>query len=121
MGAGTDQSVFVKNRADAPPGFFAWEAAGLAWLGVATADGGARVVRVREVGERHITLERVEPARPTPPAAERLGRALALTHGAGAAAFGARRRAGPATASSAGKGSRCGRSPAGVSSTRGPG
>ena len=89
MGAGTDQSVFVKNRADAPPGFFAWEAAGLAWLGVATADGGARVVRVREVRERHITLERVEPARPTPPAAERLGRALALTHGAGAAAFGA--------------------------------
>jgi fructosamine-3-kinase len=80
------EKVFVKRRSDAPQGFFAWEAAGLAWLGEA---GGAGVVGVREVGERHITLDRVEPARPTANAAEALGQALAVTHAAGAAAFGA--------------------------------
>ena len=80
---------FVKRRTDAPPGFFAWEAAGLAWLGEAAAAGGAAVVGVREVGERHITLDRIEPARPTATAAEALGRALAITHAGGADAFGA--------------------------------
>ena len=84
----TDE-VFVKRRTDAPPGFFAWEAAGLAWLAEAAEAGGAAVVGVREVGERHITLDRIEPARPTAAAAEALGRALALTHAAGADAFGA--------------------------------
>jgi fructosamine-3-kinase len=84
----TDQ-VFVKRRTDAPPGFFAWKAAGLSWLGEAAEAGGAAVVGVREVGERHITLDRIEPARPTASAAEALGRALAITHAVGAAAFGA--------------------------------
>ena len=79
---------FVKRRTDAPPGFFAWEAAGLAWLGEAAAAGGAAVVGVRGVGERHITLDRIEPAHPTATAAEELGRALAVTHAAGADAFG---------------------------------
>ena len=81
--------VFVKRRADAPPGFFAWEAAGLAWLAEAVDAGGAAVVGVREVGERHIVLDRITPGSATVEAAEALGRALAITHAAGAAAFGA--------------------------------
>ena len=85
----SDGEVFVKRRTDAPRDFFAWEAAGLAWLGEAIEAGGAAVVGVRDVGERHITLDRIEPARPTASAAEALGRALAITHAAGAAAFGA--------------------------------
>jgi fructosamine-3-kinase len=88
MTSRTDDNVFVKRRADAPRNFFAWEAAGLAWLGIAAATGGAAVVGVRDVGERHITLDRIEPARPTRAAAEALGRALAITHATGAAAFG---------------------------------
>ena len=81
--------VYVKRRSDAPRDFFAWEAAGLAWLGEAAEAGGAAVVGVREVGDRHITLDRIEPARPTASAAEALGRALAISHATGAPAFGA--------------------------------
>ena len=81
--------VFVKRRSDAPRDFFAWEAAGLAWLGEAAEAGGAAVVGVREVGDRQITLDRIEPARPTASAAEALGRALAISHATGAPAFGA--------------------------------
>ena len=84
----TDE-VFVKRRTDAPPGFFAWEAAGLAWLAEATEAGGAAVVGVREVGERHIVLDRIMPGSATGEAAEALGQALAITHAAGATAFGA--------------------------------
>jgi len=80
---------FVKRRADAPPDFFAWEAAGLGWLAEAEPAGGVTVVGVRDVGERHIALDRIEPAHPTAAAAEALGRALAITHAAGADAFGA--------------------------------
>ncbi len=77
---------FEKRRKDAPDGFFAWEAAGLRWLGAA---GGVHVVEVREVGPRHIVLDRITPARATAMAAEAFGRDLAMTHAAGAAAFGA--------------------------------
>jgi len=76
----------VKSRADAPAGFFAAEAAGLRWLAEA---GGARIARVIDAGAREIVLERIAEARPTPEAAEAFGAALAATHAAGAAAFGA--------------------------------
>jgi len=79
---------FTKHRPGAPPGFFAAEAAGLAWL-AAAGPAAARVVGVREVGAEHITLEPLQPTRPTAAAAEAFGRALATTHGAGAEAFGA--------------------------------
>lgn len=80
--------TFVKRRADAPPGFFAAEAAGLEWLAGAGSDA-ARVVRVRSVAPGRIELERVDEARPDPDSARAFGRALAATHDAGAAAFGA--------------------------------
>ncbi len=78
--------TFVKRRRGAPPGLFAAEAASLRWLRVS---GAARVVEVLAVDEQSITLERVRPATPTPAAAESFGAALAVTHDAGAAAFGA--------------------------------
>lgn len=77
---------FAKQRADAPPGFFESEAAGLAWLADA---GGARTVRVLAVEQGRIELERVPETRPTEAAARAFGAALARTHAAGAEAFGA--------------------------------
>ena len=81
---------FRKHRADAPPRFFAAEAAGLRWLAEAEAGGGARVVRVVDVGDGWIELDRVEETRPTRDAASAFGAALARTHAAGADGFGAR-------------------------------
>lgn len=78
----------MKTRDDAPSGFFEAEAAGLRWL--AAAPGGARVVRVVDVAPGRIELERVRTARPDRIAARAFGAALAATHDAGAAAFGAR-------------------------------
>jgi fructosamine-3-kinase len=63
------------------------EAAGLRWL--AAAPDGAAVVRVRTVDARSIVLDHLDTVRPTPEAAEAFGHALARTHAAGAAAFGA--------------------------------
>lgn len=77
--------AFGKHRADAPHTFFAWEASGLDWLRAA---GGAAVVGVREVGERHITLDRLDERPATGSAADAFGTALALTHAAGATEFG---------------------------------
>lgn len=76
---------FVKERRDAVDGFFAAEAAGLAWLAAA---GGVRTARVLEVGRRRIVLERVTEGRPGAAAAAAFGTALAVTHDAGAEAFG---------------------------------
>lgn len=78
--------TFRKARPDAPPGFFATEAAGLRWIAV---PGGPRVAEVLDVGPAHLDLTRVAPARPTPAAARDLGRRLAVMHDAGAPAFGA--------------------------------
>jgi fructosamine-3-kinase len=78
--------VFRKARADAPPGFFACEAAGLRWLAAADA---VPVVRVLDVGPGHLDLERLHPARPTAAHARELGRGLARLHDAGAPAWGA--------------------------------
>lgn len=81
-------TTFRKAHPGAPPGYFAWEAAGLRWLADA-GPGAARCARVLEVGPAHLDLERLTPAPAAPAAAEALGRALAVTHRAGAAAYGA--------------------------------
>lgn len=77
---------FRKRSAAAPPGLFACEAAGLAWLSV---PGGPRVVRVLAVREDEIELERVTVAAPSRESARAFGAALARLHDAGAPAFGA--------------------------------
>lgn len=79
--------VFVKRRADAPVGFFAWEAAGLRWL--AEAARGPAVVAVADVDDTSITLARIATTRPDRTAAQDCGRQLAALHAAGAEAFGA--------------------------------
>jgi len=79
---------YVKRRPDAPPGFFAVEAAGLRWLAESAANGGCEVARVLDVGAAHIELQRIDEIPASPSAAENFGRALAVTHGAGAPAFG---------------------------------
>jgi fructosamine-3-kinase len=75
----------VKTRTGAPKGFFEVEAAGLAWLAV---DGGVPVARVLDVRPDRITLARVRESVPTAAASRRFGEQLAVTHDAGAAAFG---------------------------------
>lgn len=80
---------FVKSRAGAPEGFFAAEAAGLAWLAGARPSGGALVPPVLEVAHERIVLPRVEQVDPAPQVAEAFGRELAATHAAGAPHHGA--------------------------------
>jgi fructosamine-3-kinase len=77
---------FVKRNPDAPPGFFALEAAGLRWLAV---DGGVRCAEVVGHDEVSLTLTRLESAAPSPSAAHDFGVRLAVTHDADASAFGA--------------------------------
>jgi fructosamine-3-kinase len=79
--------AFTKRYPSAPPGFFAVEAAGLAWLRAA-GPRAARVVGVRAVGDDFIVVDRLTAVRASTAAAEAFGRALANTHAAGAAAFG---------------------------------
>jgi fructosamine-3-kinase len=83
----SDAAVFRKGSSNAPPGYFRWEASGLAWLG--HAPGGAAVTEVVEVGENHLDLLRLTFVNPDPAMAEAFGAALARTHDAGAPAFGA--------------------------------
>lgn len=78
-------SDFLKQRPGAPRGFFAAEAAGLAWLADPRA---VPVVEVREVGEDHLRLERLESGRADAAAARRFGGQLARLHDAGAPGFG---------------------------------
>jgi fructosamine-3-kinase len=77
---------FVKRNLAAPQGFFAVEAAGLRWLGAA---GGVRCVRVIAHDDASLTLERLNSTAPSRSAAGEFGAALAVTHDAGAASFGA--------------------------------
>ncbi len=78
--------AFVKTRADASPGEYAAEAAGLAWL---AEPGALRTPRVLDLDERYLALEWIEPGRLDDAGAEELGRGLAATHVAGAPRFGA--------------------------------
>lgn len=84
LGGGT--SALIKTRPNAPADFFAAEARGLRWLGEA---GGVDVPEVLAVEPDCLILSWVEVGRPTPEAADSLGRRLAATHHAGASAFGA--------------------------------
>jgi fructosamine-3-kinase len=77
---------FVKRRPDAPEGFYAVEAASLAWLGEVA--GGAQVVNVLDVSRESMTVQRIEEKAPSLTAAVALGRGLARTHEAGATAYG---------------------------------
>ncbi|HEX8510502.1 MAG TPA: fructosamine kinase family protein [Propionibacteriaceae bacterium] len=80
-------ATFTKESPSAPARFYDAEAAGLRWL-AAAGPGSARVVKVLDVRDDKITLERLTPADPTRSAAEAFGRRLAVTHAAGASAFG---------------------------------
>jgi len=75
--------VFVKTRADAPPGEYAAEAAALAWLGE---PGGLGVPEVVGVADELLALEWLDEGGAGDEA--ELGRGLATTHAAGAPAFG---------------------------------
>ena len=81
--------TFTKRYPGAGPGNPRLEAASLAWLAEAEASGGARVARVVAVDDATLTLEHVPNQAPASGAAEALGRALAITHAAGASHFGA--------------------------------
>ncbi|WP_278259963.1 fructosamine kinase family protein [Nocardioides convexus] len=83
------RTAFLKTLTGAPPHFFEREAAGLRWLGEATADGGVATPEVLAVDTDVLILAWVESGRPSTEAANVFGRALAATHRAGAAAFGA--------------------------------
>lgn len=78
------RSVLVKTRANPPEDFFAVEARGLRWL----AETGAPVAEVLAVERDCLVVGWVEPARPTPEVAARLGHDLAAMHATGAAAHG---------------------------------
>lgn len=77
--------VHVKQRADAPAGFFACEAAGLRWL----ADAGAPCARVLAEDDVRLTLEHLDEVTPDADAAYEFGARLAGAHAAGADGFGA--------------------------------
>ena len=80
------RSAFVKTRPRPPVGFFESEATGLRWLEEA---GGVPVPGVLAVADDCLILDWIEPGRPAGESAEAFGRALAVTHLAGAARFGA--------------------------------
>ena len=81
-------SVFAKSwrSGTAPAGYFAAEAAGLAWLRAA---GATPVPEVIVDLPDLLATEWIDAGEPTPAAAERLGRELAALHRSGADVFGA--------------------------------
>jgi fructosamine-3-kinase len=89
------REAFVKTRADPGPGEYAAEAAGLLWL---AQPGALRTPEVLEVSERYLALAPIEPGSLSGAGAEDLGRGLALTHAAGAHAFGRHEGAPPGPA-----------------------
>ncbi len=80
------REAFVKTRPDAGAEEYATEARGLQWL---AEPGALRTPRVLEVAEDYLVLEWVQQGSLSAEGAEELGRGLALTHAAGAPAFGA--------------------------------
>lgn len=89
MSADDGADTIVKEREDAPAGFFEAEAAGLRWLGESAPVGGVPTARVVDVRPGRISLERVSVTAPDPLSARAFGEALAITHDSGAPAFGA--------------------------------
>ncbi len=81
-----DGPVFAKTLAEPAPGVLAVEAAGLAWL---REPGVVPVPEVLAVDDHVLVLAWIEPGRPAPGAAERLGVGLARLHTVEADAFGA--------------------------------
>jgi fructosamine-3-kinase len=79
------REAFVKTRADAQPGEYEAEAAGLRWL---AQPGAVRTPRVLEVAEDYLALEWVRRGQLNDAGAEELGQGLARTHTAGAPRFG---------------------------------
>lgn len=79
--------TFTKRNPTAPQGFFACEAAGLSWL--CEVDGGVPCARVIGYDDTSITLRHLDTTAPTREASREFGIRLAVTHDAGAAAFGA--------------------------------
>ncbi|HEY7620609.1 MAG TPA: fructosamine kinase family protein [Solirubrobacteraceae bacterium] len=81
--------AFVKTRADAAPGEYATEAAGLRWLAEPGAVELPGVVAVGEDEPRFLALEWIEEGSLDAAGEEALGRGLAALHAAGAPAPGA--------------------------------
>jgi fructosamine-3-kinase len=79
------REAFVKTRADAQPGEYEAEAAGLRWL---AEPGAVRTPRVLEVAEHYLALEWVQRGHLGEAGVEELGQGLARTHTAGAPRFG---------------------------------
>ncbi len=79
------REAFVKTRLGAAPGEYEAEARGLRWL---AEPGALRTPQVWEVADEYLVLEWVPPGGLSEAGAEGLGRGLALTHAAGAPAFG---------------------------------
>lgn len=87
---GAGRELFVKHRPDAPPGMYALEAAGLAWLADAGAVRTPAVVAVGDGDPAFLALEWIAPGAPAADYAERLGRGLAALHASGAPCTGHR-------------------------------
>ena len=85
------ERAFVKTRADAAPGEYTTEAAGLRWLAEPEAVElpTALAVADDDRGPRFLALEWIEEGALSAAGAEALGRGLAALHAAGAPAFGA--------------------------------
>lgn len=79
-------TALMKTHPRPPAGFFAAEVRGLRWLAAA---GGVDVPEVLATDEDCVILRWVERGKPGPDAATSLGAALAVTHAAGAPAYGA--------------------------------
>lgn len=80
--------VFTKRELPGE-GSLVGEAAALRWLEEPMAVGGLRVAHVFSCSQTKLVEECIETAPPTREAAERIGRALAITHAAGASHWGA--------------------------------
>ena len=82
-------TALMKTLPHAPADLFPTEAAGLRWLGAATPAGGAHVPQVLAADAECLIIRWVEPGKSSTDSAVALGRELAATHAAGAAAYGA--------------------------------
>ncbi|MBS4754450.1 fructosamine kinase family protein [Nocardioides sp. zg-ZUI104] len=77
------RSALLKTLSNAPPAFFATEAAGLRRLAATTPAGGLATPEVLAVADDCLILDWVETGRPSAEAAASFGRALARTHQSG--------------------------------------